>query len=68
MIEKRFTILVGDANSADKAVQRYLAEKAYRNAVVYCMDGKCRNNVGNLPVGVVAGPGVRGFAYHALKR
>ena len=27
MIEKDFTILVGDANGADKAVQRYLAEK-----------------------------------------
>ena len=26
MIEKGFTILVGDANGADKAVQRYLAE------------------------------------------
>jgi hypothetical protein len=26
-IEKDFTILVGDANGADKAVQRYLAEK-----------------------------------------
>jgi hypothetical protein len=27
MIEKGFTILVGDANGADKAVQRYLADK-----------------------------------------
>lgn len=31
MIEKGFTILVGDANGADKAVQRYLVEKGYRN-------------------------------------
>ena len=32
MIEKDFTILVGDANGADKAVQRYLAEKGYRTS------------------------------------
>ena len=29
MIEKGFQILVGDANGADKAVQRYLADKSY---------------------------------------
>jgi hypothetical protein len=28
MIEKGFQILVGDANGADKAVQRYLADKS----------------------------------------
>jgi hypothetical protein len=31
MIEKGFQILVGDANGADKAIQRYLAEKSYPN-------------------------------------
>ena len=30
MIEKGFTILVGNANGADNAVQRFLAEKGYR--------------------------------------
>ena len=39
MIEKGFTILVGDANGADKAVQRYLAERGYRNVIVHCMVG-----------------------------
>jgi hypothetical protein len=37
MIEKGFTILVGDANGADKAVQRYPADKDYRDVVVHCM-------------------------------
>jgi hypothetical protein len=32
MIEKGFQILVGDANGADKAVQRYLADKSYPTA------------------------------------
>ncbi len=68
MIEKNFTILIGDANGVDKAVQRYLAEKAYRNAVVHCMAGNCRNNIAGWPVREVAGPtAARGFAYYATK-
>lgn len=68
MIEKHFTILVGDANGADKAVQCYLAEKAYRNAIVHCMAGKCRNNIAGWQVREVAGPrGARGFTYYATK-
>jgi hypothetical protein len=47
MIEKGFEILVGDANGADKAVQRYLADKSYPNVLVHCMKDHCRNNVGN---------------------
>jgi hypothetical protein len=37
MIENRFQILVGDANGADKAIQRYLADKSYPNVLVHCM-------------------------------
>ncbi len=68
MIEKDFTILVGDANGADKTVQRYLAEKAYGNVIVYCMVGDCRNNIAGWPTREVAAPrGVHGFAYYATK-
>jgi hypothetical protein len=68
MIEKGFTILVGDANGADKAVQRYLAEKCYRNVIVHCMAGNCRNNLAKWPTrDVPAPPGARGFAYYATK-
>ena len=37
MIEKGFQILVGDADGADKAVQRYLADRSYPNVLVHCM-------------------------------
>lgn len=37
IVKQNFAVLVGDANGADKAVQRYLAERGYRNVVVYCM-------------------------------
>jgi hypothetical protein len=68
MIDKGFTILVGDANGADKAVQRYLAEKDYRNVVVHCMARNCRNNVGSWPAREIAAPpGARGFAYYSTK-
>lgn len=48
VVKQNFTVLVGDANGADKAVQRYLAERSYQHVVVYCMD-LCRNNIGNWP-------------------
>ncbi len=68
MIENGFQILVGDANGADKAVQRYLSDKGYSNVLVHCMVNQCRNNVGNWPTREVAAPrGVRGFEYYSLK-
>lgn len=68
MIEKGFQILVSDANGADKAVQRYLADKAYRNVVVHCMENDCRNNVGQWPTRQVQAPrGARGFDYYSVK-
>jgi hypothetical protein len=68
MIDKGFTILVGDANGADKAVQRYLAEKHFRNVIVHCMAGNCRNNIGDWPTReIAAAPGARGFAYYSTK-
>jgi hypothetical protein len=68
MIEKGFHILVGDANGADKAIQRYLADKSYPNVLVHCMKDHCRNNVGNWPTREVDAPrGARGFDYYSLK-
>jgi hypothetical protein len=68
MIEKGFQILVGDANGADKAVQRYLADRSYPHVLVHCMKDHCRNNVGNWPTREVAAPrGARGFDYYSLK-
>jgi hypothetical protein len=68
MISRGFAILIGDANGADKAVQRYLTEKSYRNVTVYCMASACRNNVGSWPTRSVAPPpGARGFSYYAAK-
>ena len=68
MIEKGFQILVGDANGADKAVQRYFADKAYPNVLVHCMKDHCRNNIGNWPTRQVVAPrGAKGFEYYSIK-
>jgi len=68
MVEKGFQILVGDANGADKAVQRYLADKSYPNVLVHCMKDHCRNNVGNWPTREVVAPrGAKGFDYYCIK-
>lgn len=69
IIEKGLTVLIGDANGMDKAVQTYLSKKGYANVQVFYMDGGCRNNVGNWPARVVsaANPSRRDFAYYSTK-
>lgn len=69
IIEKGLTVLVGDANGVDKAVQSYFHKKRYSNVQVFCMEGTCRNNVGNWPTHSVsaANPNRRDFAYYSTK-
>jgi adenine-specific DNA-methyltransferase len=68
MIRRELTILVGDANGADKAVQTYFAEQHYANVVVFCTAGDCRNNVGHWPIHAVDAPHrVRDFAFFTAK-
>jgi hypothetical protein len=68
IIRQRMKVLIGDANGIDKAMQQYFADNAYDNVVVYCMEGNCRNNIGNWPVErIVANYNKRDFAYYATK-
>lgn len=46
MMAQSFTILVGDANGVDKAVQKYCANSHYSNVVIFCAGHSCRNNIG----------------------
>jgi hypothetical protein len=47
IIEGKRTILIGDANGMDKAVQQYLVKQNYPSVFVYFSGEKVRNNVGN---------------------
>ncbi len=68
IINNNLTVLIGDANGADKCAQTYLAEKSYKNVVVFCMEGRCRNNIGNWEQRIVtANQGETGFQFYALK-
>lgn len=69
IIEKSLTVLIGDANGVDKAVQSYFNKKRYPNVQVFCMEGSCRNNVGNWPTRSVsaANSSRRDFAYYSTK-
>jgi len=68
IIEKHFPVIIGDANGADKAVQTYLKSRGYHNVEVFCMEGKCRNNVGPWPSRAVPAPhNTRDFKYYAAK-
>ncbi len=50
IIDKNFTILIGDAKGIDLHVQKYLLKKKYNNVIVYFVGEKVRNNVGNWKV------------------
>ncbi|MCY4588075.1 MAG: hypothetical protein OXB98_18755 [Bryobacterales bacterium] len=68
IILKGFEVLVGDANGADKAVQRYFKDRGYSNVHVFCMSGRCRNNLGNWPAEEVPAPkGMTGRNLYAIK-
>jgi hypothetical protein len=49
IMRQQLSVLVGDANGADKAVQAYLANSGYCNVTVYSMEVS-RNNVGGWPL------------------
>lgn len=68
IIRQHFTVVIGDANGADKAMQSYFEVKGYRNVIVYCMGDRCRNNLGNWPTKRVSvNRQKKDFAYYATK-
>ena len=46
MIQHGFDLVIGDADGADRAMQDYLAERAYPNVTVFFAGARCRNNAG----------------------
>ena len=68
IISNGFTIVVGDANGADKSLQKYLNSKNYRNVVVFCVGDRCRNNEGNWEIRhISADIEGTGFNFYAAK-
>jgi len=63
-----YTVLVGDANGVDKAVQSYFNNVFYYNVIVYSVNGKPRNNVGNWDTkNIVLNQKKKDFSYYTAK-
>lgn len=68
IIDGNFTILIGDANGADKSVQQFLTDKQYRNVIVFYTGFTCRNNTGQWTTRTITPEkNIKGFDYYALK-
>jgi len=46
LIDNNYSVLIGDANGADKAFQKFFAEKKYSNVIIYHVNESPRNNIG----------------------
>jgi len=68
IIAEGLQVLVGDANGADKAIQKFYADKDYRNVVVFHAGTDCRNNLGRWPTrSVKVDRPQRDFLFYAAK-
>jgi len=68
IVDRRYSILMGDANGVDKAVQRYLSSKNYDLVEIFCAGEVCRNNVGDWHTHKIE-PNMprKGFSFYAAK-
>jgi len=69
IIAEGHQVLVGDANGADRVVQKYFADRRYPHVTVFCAGMRCRNNVGQWPTVSVSPPADvhAGFDFYAAK-
>ena len=69
IVDQGFTVIVGDAIGADKAVQQYLEERQYRDVLIFCTEGQCRNNIADWPIQAIsaANPKRKDFEYYRSK-
>jgi hypothetical protein len=68
IVDTDLRVVVGDANGADKAVQKYLASRHHEAVEVFCSGPSPRNNVGGWRVRVVRpARTARDFEYYATK-
>ncbi len=68
LVDRGLSMVVGDANGADRALQQHLADRGYERVVVYSMTGLLRNNAGRWKVRSVDAPkGARGFDLYSVK-
>lgn len=68
IFQNNLTVVVGDANGVDKAIQQYFYDLKYQNVFVYASLGKARFNIGNWKVEKVDVENrLKGFDFYAAK-
>lgn len=68
VITSGYRVIVGDANGADKAVQKHLLDSSYEKVTVFCSGDTPRNNLGNWHTSRVDPPtSAKGFQFYAAK-
>ena len=68
VIASHHQVIVGDANGADKAVQKHFFDANYSNITIFCSGDVPRNNLGSWTTHRVEVPkGTKGFQYYAAK-
>ncbi len=61
-------VILGDANGADKAVQKYFHDASYAKVTVFCSGNRVRNNLGPWPTRMIVAPKTaKGFQFYAAK-
>lgn len=61
-------VIVGDANGADKAVQKHFFDAHYSHVTVFCSGYAPRNNLGSWATRSIDAPkGTKGFQFYAAK-
>ncbi|PSM31475.1 transcriptional regulator [Haliangium sp. UPWRP_2] len=61
-------VIVGDANGADKAVQKYLLDSQYQKVTVFCSGATPRNNLGSWRIHCVDAPKTaKGVHFYTVK-
>jgi probable addiction module antidote protein len=68
VVARGHRVIIGDANGADKAVQKHFLEKHYDKVTVFCSGPTPRNNLGTWLIQHVDAPrNAKGFQFHAAK-
>ncbi len=66
--EKKYDVLVGDAEGIDSSIQKFLKMKSYRNVTVFASKGIARNNYGDWQIKTVeVDDNITGFDFYAKK-
>jgi hypothetical protein len=61
-------VVLGDANGADKAVQKHFLDSHYNNVTIFCSGKSPRNNLGSWPIRQINPPkSAKGFQFYAAK-